>query len=151
MAGVAGEVKIGTGGLVVSVHFRLFSENPPQFVLRGLEAHALGARQVLAGPVHIEGQHRHGRAVGFGLAAPAALGGAPERQCDLLRILPGEDASFEVDGVRRFGDILGPTFAGLARDFFAGVLLRLLAAVRLRLAGMLSLRWHKRSLSTSHG
>src|SRR5579883_3475362 len=66
----------------------------------GLAELRLGARQhaplrrgqAFTGAVDVEGQHRHRGLVGRALAAPAPLGRALERECDLARAPQGEHA-----------------------------------------------------------
>jgi hypothetical protein len=56
----------------------------------------LYGRQRSAGPVDVEGQHRHRGTEWVGLAAPAALRRALERTGNLMGIVQGEDAGLEI-------------------------------------------------------
>ena len=53
------------------------------------------SRQVLAGPVDVESEHRHGRAEGWALPFRAGLRRAFERASDAARVLEGEDIGLE--------------------------------------------------------
>src|SRR5262249_19278962 len=90
-----------------------------QLALGALQGLLLRGRQVLAGAVEIECEHRERRAIGIGLAAPAALGRALERSGDALGILPGEHAVREIERVAVARDRTGPAAARLARARFA--------------------------------
>src|SRR5690242_14154352 len=70
-----------------------------QLALGALQRAALPGWQVLAGAVEIEGEHRQRRAIGIGLAAPAALGRALERAGDALGILAGEHTAREIERI----------------------------------------------------
>src|SRR6185312_1188454 len=65
-------------------------------------------RQVLARAVDVEGEHGERRAIGIGLAAMAALGGALQRGGDLLRIVEREDAFLQVQRIAFTRDAAGP-------------------------------------------
>src|SRR6185312_7938441 len=74
-------------------------EQPPQLRLgAGEDALAVGG-ELPAAAIDVEGQHRHGRLVGAGLASPAVLGRLLQRAGDALGIAPSEEAALEVERV----------------------------------------------------
>src|ERR1700692_1403262 len=95
-------------------------ERLAQFVLGALQRALACGRQVLAGAIEIEDQHRQRRAVRIRFAAFAALGRALERSGDALWVLPGEDALIEVERVARARHPGGPAAGGFARRLANG-------------------------------
>src|SRR5579863_9378551 len=96
------------------------TESRAQLLLCPIESPAPLWREVLARPIDVEAQHRHGRAERLGLAPPAGLGGPLERQGDRPRTLPGENAGLQIERVTFLHDTLGPsgpTTGGLALGF----------------------------------
>src|SRR5262249_44742210 len=78
---------------------RRLSEQFAQLVLGVPQRSQPSGREVLPGTVDIEGQHRHRRAQGWGLAAVAALGRALQRYRDLVRARLLEHAALEIERV----------------------------------------------------
>src|SRR6185312_17245581 len=70
-----------------------------QLGLCAFERAAARGTQILAGAVDVEGQHRHGRAIGIGFASLAVLGRALERSGDARRAPEREDAALEIERV----------------------------------------------------
>src|ERR671934_965107 len=85
-----------------------FSVKLAQFVLGGFEPAAALLGQVLAGPIDVEGQHRHGRPIGVALAPAAALGRILERASNRARLAFGEYVAFQIEGVAGLGHSLRP-------------------------------------------
>ena len=92
--------------------FRLSAEILPQFVLCLFKCPFLLVRQLFAGAIDVESQHRHRRTIRARLAAMALLGRALDGICDLFRVAGGEDAFPQVHGVAVFGDLLRPFLPG---------------------------------------
>ena len=69
------------------------------FTLRARQGFAPAGRQVLAGAIDVEGQHRQRRAIRIGFAAAAAFRRAFQRRRNPLRIAFGEDAAVEIERV----------------------------------------------------
>ena len=86
----------------------LASELMFQFCFRTLQPVALGFRQIPAGPIDIESQHRQRRAIGASPAAGAAFGGTLEGGCDLLCTRQLEYPVLEIKRVAFFRDPLRP-------------------------------------------
>src|SRR5690606_20220209 len=92
-------------------HNRMISPLPinlAQRVLGFLELLLAALRQALAGAVDVEGEHRHRRAIGIGLAPLAAVSRALERQRDLARRRLFEHALLERQRIARLRDALRP-------------------------------------------
>jgi hypothetical protein len=86
-------------------------EQDSKFVLGGLEAGTLNRRQLPAGPVDVEGEHRHRGTERIDLPTLALLGGALERARYPARIREGEHPWLEVQGIAGVGDALRPLLA----------------------------------------
>ncbi|EGE61051.1 hypothetical protein RHECNPAF_1260029 [Rhizobium etli CNPAF512] len=87
---------------------RFTTEVFSQFVLGFFKSGPSFFRQLVAGAVDVEGQHRHGRAEGTGLTAMTLLGRMLDRAGDLLRIVRFEHTFLQVHRVAVFGDVLRP-------------------------------------------
>ncbi len=106
---LAGDYALGYMG-AGSAAARL-SKQVSQFVLGSLESSPLHRWELLARPVQIEGEHRHRRAEGIGLAAMTTLSGTLERPSNLPGILMGEHARLEIQSIAGLGHALGPPLA----------------------------------------
>jgi hypothetical protein len=81
-------------------------EQRPQLVLGRFQRFALSRRQVAAGAVDVERQHRHRRAVRIGLASMAVFGRTLERACDRHGIVQFEHTRAQVERIAGFGHML---------------------------------------------
>src|ERR1043166_8492569 len=89
--GVSARTCVATGsGLFAR---RRATELAAQLVLCPHQRLAAAGREILAGAIKVEGQHRQGGAERIRLAPPAALGRALERGGDPFRIAPGDRKS----------------------------------------------------------
>ena len=79
-----------------------------QLILGFFQHLALLRRQMLPHPVDVKIQHRHRRRKRPRLAPFAVIGGMLQRQGDFVRIIPGKNTRFEIQGVAGFGDVMGP-------------------------------------------
>src|SRR5687767_11911842 len=84
------------------------AEGLAQLVLGRLQGALARRRQVPAGAVEVEGQHRHRRSVRARLAPPAAFGRALERLCDAAGRAQRENIPLEGQRVAVLGDLGGP-------------------------------------------
>src|SRR5439155_18489799 len=84
------------------------TEGASQFGLRLLQYAPLARAQIVPGPVDVERQHRHRRAVWLALEAMAVLRRALERTRDSLRVVPREDAALEIERVALLRDTRRP-------------------------------------------
>src|SRR5579883_1389757 len=74
-------------------------ELPAQFDLGPLQGAAAAGRQVLAGAIDVEDQHRQRRTVGSRLAPSAAFGRSSQRRGDAFGVVAAEHAGFEVKSI----------------------------------------------------
>ncbi len=74
----------------------------PQPSLRPLEDRQPALRQMLAGAVDVEIEHRHGGLEGAGLAAGAGFGRTLEGTGDRRRIFESENALLQIERVTLF-------------------------------------------------
>src|SRR5438874_5576027 len=89
------------------------AEGLAQFVLGALEHALLPLREVLAGAIEVEGQHRHCRAVRRTLAPAAGFRRALQRQRNLMRVVMREDAMLQIERVATPGDAGRPALIGV--------------------------------------
>lgn len=108
-----------------------------QLVLRLFEDAPLIFVEVLARAIDVEHQHGHGGAEGRGFATGAGFRGALERFRDAFRVLPGEDAFFEVEREAFLRYFCGPVAGG---RFLGHFLRSSLWSKAGRRAGMVELR-----------
>src|SRR5712671_6775884 len=79
-----------------------------QRILRALQRAAAGSRQVLAGAVEIESEHRHRGAVGIALAPAACFRRAPQRARERGGIAQLEYTAFQIERIARPRDACRP-------------------------------------------
>src|SRR3974377_52831 len=94
-----------------------FAELLAQLPLRPLQHLLARRRQALAGPIDVEGEHRHRRTIGIRLAPLAAFGRALERSSDAFRTAQFKDALFQIECVALLGDSARPSL-GFAAQLF---------------------------------
>lgn len=86
----------------------LAMKNLPQADLRPLQYPSPGTGQVLARSIHVERQHRHGRAVRTGFSAVAGFGRMFQRSRDRVGITRLEDLILKIERVTVPGDFTRP-------------------------------------------
>src|SRR5204863_10135913 len=79
---------------------------------RLFERLAPSLRELFAGAVDVERQHRHRRAIRLALPSMAPLRRPFERARDGARIGAGEHSAIEIERVARLRDMLRPAFRG---------------------------------------
>src|SRR5574341_1876443 len=80
------------------------AEQDAQLVLSSLQTSTLVLRELSAGAIDVEGEHRHGGTERRRLPPAAALGGAFEGTRNLARVIQGKHAWFEIQGLAGLGD-----------------------------------------------
>src|SRR5574341_2195151 len=94
------------------------AEQDAQLVLSSLQTSTLVLRELSAGAIDVEGEHRHGGTERRRLPPAAALGGAFQGTRNLARVIQGKHAWFEIQGIAGLGDALRPLLAS-GRGYWA--------------------------------